>query len=104
MSALLVPLTIGHAQSASTAVTERQSPVRRPAVSSLGTLAFEQDGHLYFRFADGTTTRVSAGTAYHRDASFTSGALYFASDSAGTMTSGAFRSTGGIVPAVPPPV
>ncbi|BAH38108.1 MAG TPA: hypothetical protein DGD08_06670 [Gemmatimonas aurantiaca] len=83
VSALLVPLTIGHAQSASTAVTERQSPVRRPAVSSLGTLAFEQDGHLYFRFADGTTTRVSAGTAYHRDASFTSGALYFASDSAG---------------------
>lgn len=80
--ALLPCATIG-AQPSSTPASVTAPVVRRPAVSARGTLAFEQDGHLHFRFADGRTVQVSTGSAYHRDASFANGALYFASDSAG---------------------
>lgn len=74
------------AQASSTA-----APVslRRPALSRLRTLAFERDGHIHLRFADGSTTPVTSGSAYHRDPSFASGAsgspaaLYYASDADG---------------------
>lgn len=64
-------------------------PLRRPALSRLRTLAFEREGHIHLRFADGSTMPVTSGSAYHRDPSFAPGAsgspaaLYYASDSAG---------------------
>jgi gamma-glutamyltranspeptidase len=71
------------AQATSDAAKIEPPSVRRPAVSARGTLAYEQDGHLFLRAADGTTLRANAGSAFHRDASFGGNALYFASDSAG---------------------
>ncbi|WP_337171223.1 gamma-glutamyltransferase [Gemmatimonas aurantiaca] len=74
---------------AQTSSTTDPVPLRRPALSRLRTLAFEREGHIHLRFADGSTMPVTSGSAYHRDPSFAPGAsgspaaLYYASDSAG---------------------
>jgi Tol biopolymer transport system component len=47
-------------------------------------LAFERDGQLYTSTADNAqATRVSNGSAWHRDAAFAGSTLYYASDSLG---------------------
>lgn len=57
---------------------------RRPARSSANVLAFERDGQLFTTMAGATQARrVSAGSAWHRDAAFAGSTLYFASDSLG---------------------
>ncbi len=80
---VMTPLSVSQAQPVGTDSPEGQPPVRRPTVSRQLTLAFEQDGQVFLRFADGTTVQATSGSAYHRDASFTDGVLYYASDSVG---------------------
>lgn len=58
--------------------------VRRPAAALDGSLAFERQGHLYLqRAGSAAATRVSIGSAYHRDATWSGSTLYWAADSAG---------------------
>jgi gamma-glutamyltranspeptidase len=56
---------------------------RHPARAA-GLLAFERDGQLYTTTSDaGTATRVSRGSAWHRDAALSGTTLYYAADSLG---------------------
>jgi gamma-glutamyltranspeptidase len=57
---------------------------RRPARATSHALAFERDGQIYLQpAAGGAAQRVSSGSAWHRDATFASDALVYASDSTG---------------------
>ncbi|MBY0490926.1 MAG: gamma-glutamyltransferase [Gemmatimonadaceae bacterium] len=57
---------------------------RHPARSTANVLVFDRDGQLY-ALASGATeaTRISRGSAWHRDAAFAGAVLYYASDSLG---------------------
>ncbi|MBU6366763.1 MAG: gamma-glutamyltransferase, partial [Gemmatimonadetes bacterium] len=75
---------------------------RTPAFAPDGALAFALDGHVWVEH-QGRTTRVTAGSAWHRDPSFTreGDTLLYASDSAGhtVLWRRAWRAAGGAGPA-----
>ncbi|WP_439643248.1 gamma-glutamyltransferase [Gemmatimonas sp.] len=71
-----VPLASSDAQ---TAVVS----TRKPTLSSQGDLVFERQGLLYLVGANGTTTMLSSGSAYHRDPFWAGNTLYWAADSGG---------------------
>lgn len=56
---------------------------RRPAASLLGVLVFQREGYLYAQRAGEPATRLTGGSAYHRDPSWQYDTLYWASDSLG---------------------
>lgn len=71
-----------NAQPAVTAPTV-VTAVRRPAQSAGGDLVFEREGQLYSQRGSGAATRISQGSAYHRDPAWSGSTLYWAADSAG---------------------
>jgi gamma-glutamyltranspeptidase/glutathione hydrolase len=56
---------------------------RRPAASLAGVLVFQRDGQLYAQRAGEPATRLTGGSAYHRDPTWQHDTLYWASDSLG---------------------